>query len=232
MIRKLVATVLYASLAAGSFALGFGSSRQASATTYSLELRVMGGAASPEYTDPYDNMNCGWHGACGATPTPGWALDWKAYSGNHLIYFRGFGYRNSGSLETLARGTVEEDTTQTCKMTWIHIASPVGGTYRGSVLYEHTDTSASGNTIDIGFSTSGAWTGSNFGTTATDEKTNCKNQGLWSGEHLHQRAYWEADNGVTEDRNTATYPTYVNPGRYYVDVSSYWPDRATWSVTQ
>jgi hypothetical protein len=208
------ATMLTSLLAAAvGIVIGFTSVQQAKAvTTYTVE--IMGGAT--------DYMTCGWHGVCSSSPTSGTALDWAPYT-NHAIYFRSWTYRGSGSQATVARGTVDVPSGQACKSVWVHISSAAGVTYRGTEKYVHSTSTANGATIDIVATTSGFWTQSQIGSTATTENTNCP----WTGEHLHQFAYWENVGGSS--RNTSVYPTYVNPGYYYIDVKGYHQDRAYWS---
>jgi len=225
-VKRTSLTAIYAFVALVSFVFGFLSVQRAVATTYALELKVMGGATA--------DMTCGWHGGCGSTPTAGTALDWDNY-GNNAVYFRTFGHRDTGSESTMARGTVERAIGTTCATVYINIGSPAGGTYRGSIAYVHTLTSADGNSIDIVFSTGSYWTTSNFGTnvaTADEENVNCRTPDLWDGAHVHQYAAWNYSAVSGGYRNTGTYPNYVNPGTYSIDTSTYWQDRAEWTVTQ
>jgi hypothetical protein len=189
-------------------------------TTYTMEF--MGGG--------YFYMNCGWHGACGATPTPGTALDWKDYP-DHYVYFRVWAYQSSGAEATIGLGTLEViDDGWNCHAVYINISSPASQVYRGSEKYLHTTSAYGGNTIDIVANTSGKWTQSQFATTlqwlpgmVSPENPNCQ----WGGPHSHQLAYWV--NPSNSSRNTSYFPGYVNAGPKDVDVQGHHQDKGWWS---
>ena len=188
--------------------LGFVAAPPARAVT-SVALEIHPGAST--------FFNCGWHIACEETPTPGPALD-RNETGDSSIYWRSYGY--IPGFDYFARGTIET-ATMGCYRIRVDISSPAGQTYRGSEYYTHTRTDVAGQTFDIPGSTFGSSYTRYIGYTIDPDQCS-----QWTGEHLHQYAYWED----VSSSSTGNYPAAINYGTTFpVTSQGYYQDRANWT---
>jgi hypothetical protein len=134
-------------------------------------------------------LNCGWHGACvGPTPAPGPALDYGTCSDSRdHVYLRVFGFLPPGSPMTYVGyasyyappGTLCKEIDARIRdtsanlletMRYVHTENPYP-----QMVYMYADGSANGYLNE-----------QPFAHMASDENQGCKNQNLWSGQHLHE----------------------------------------------
>jgi len=202
-----LAVIAFASAAFG--ALTSNSAR----ATLSYGLYVNPGASS-------NALTCGWHQTCQPPYTWGNALDWGNDPNTYkFVYWRSWGTADSGS-GTIAFA-VPYNATGSCKGAGAHVYD-LNWFWRGSVVWLHTDLSASAPTVYINASWIGAYTSAGpMGTTASTELRGCP----WDGPHLHQYSTasgWYANTGV--------YPIAPGTGTgYNLTAFGSWQNRTGWS---
>ena len=178
------------------------------------------------YINPGGSTNlltCGWHEACTSTPVIGTALDWGNTSGQ-TVYWRSFGMTTSGLGVAGSASTRVAD--GVCYNFSVDIRSAYGASL-GTEAYTHSQLSLTTPfTINAGSPPSGTMTVTSLGTTRSNELADCKNQGYWTGPHLHQYS----TNAPGWSRNSGLYPNAPAGGvGYPLNAIGSWQNRRTWT---
>lgn len=185
-------SLLLLCLLAGS--IGWATAPGANATPQYITMNIHPGTAAGTV-----NLNCGWHGNCGDTPTSGDALDW-ASSGGSSIYLR---TRTSydGTSTIGGYGEAYSDTVSYCKTVAVEVRRPNDTDVLGIVYNLHSDNAYAWQfTISAG--SSPILLASYVGKTTTDDNEDCNTSD--PPNHLHQYATGSFAAHWSE------YPSYVN----------------------
>lgn len=168
----------------------------------------------------YDYMTCGWHGSCKpGEETAGVALDFRNYGGD-WVYFRGFGERATGGAGNVGTGQ-PVDSTNGCYRVRVHIEDP-NSTFLASAIYVHTNEPQDEFDIAGGSTGNPAYTAQVIGKTVSPDKPGCP----WTAAHLHQFGE-DFDN-----RNTGTYPEFVNAQAVTASSISNWINNESFTFNE
>lgn len=164
-------------------------------------------------------LTCTWHGACTSPPTAGRALDWGAQyggAGGTSVYWRSWGYRSdTGSYGTIGTVSVWAEN-GTCKNVRARPLNGLGADL-GRVDYTHTETSY-GSWFYIPGNYNNYFLAAAIAAVASDEFQGCKDQGYWTGAHLHQNDAeslytYQSTSFLTANQNYAI--TGINDWQYH-----------------
>jgi len=193
--RRYIGALLLLMVLAG--VIGMLSASRALATTYYVSMAVNPG---PEAGT--NDMSCGWHGSCGATPTAGTALDWADPQDNNWgVWWRSW-TSSTGGYHAAATGEASEDNSTYCYRVKVHVKDTPGTTL-GYIRYTHTNDVVTGQfTINAGPILSPANTVREVGESVyPDKDVRCGS----TGAHVHQYVV----SGFTT--NTGRYPGLLTP---------------------
>jgi hypothetical protein len=177
------------------------------------------------------NLNCGWHGACGATPTAGTALDWEDGGTNYgnPWYFRGvFAISNpNGAIIATGVPLVNQSGSDRCDIMTVWIVEKFSGALRAAPIYEHVNIATNSAQFNISGTLFGTYLSRQIGTTI-DDTGGC----IFYGSHVHED---DASVGgtATTSRHTSLYPTgaqcsNLNCGTFPNNNASNWTRKFSW----
>lgn len=129
----------------------------------------------------YDYMTCGWHGACGSTPTAGSGIDWRNF-GTNDVWWRSRSYRSDTSA---AVGDIFPSSNNgTCKSVKVDMKD-IFGFAVGAIRYVHSESAVTG-AKQINGSPGGTFQEIKVSKTASNELQACLDAKLWTAAHNHQ----------------------------------------------